>query len=55
MITVIDRIDSRENHIETESALLESYKGGTGEKLHELNGEGGFDEVMDEDLDDFST
>lgn len=54
MITVIDRIDSLANLTENESTLLESYKGDIAEKLHELNGEAGFDEVMDEDLDDFS-
>lgn len=54
MITVIDRIDSRVTLSEGESAMLESYKGDIAEKLHELNGEAGFDEVMDEDLDDFS-
>lgn len=54
MITVIDRIDSRANLTETESTMLESYKGDITEKLNELNGEEGFDGVMDEDLDDFS-
>lgn len=54
MITVIDRIDSRANLTENESAMLESYKSGISEKLNELNGQDGFDEVMDEDLDDFS-
>lgn len=54
MMTVIDRIDSRANLTENESAMLESYKSGITEKLNELNGQDGFDEVMDEDLDDFS-
>lgn len=54
MITVIDRIDSRANLTEAESAMLESYKSDIAEKLNELNGQAGFDEVMDEDLDDFS-
>lgn len=54
MMTVIDRIDSRANLTENESAMLESYKSGIVEKLNELNGQDGFEEVMDEDLDDFS-
>lgn len=54
MITVIDRIESRANLTENESAMLESYKIGIVEKLNELNGQDGFDEVLDEDLDDFS-
>lgn len=54
MMTVIDRIDSRANLTENESAMLESYKSGIAEKLNELNGQDGFDEVMDEDLDNFS-
>jgi pantothenate kinase-related protein Tda10 len=54
MLTVIDRIDSRANLTKNESAMLDSYRGDIAEKLHELNGEAGFDEVMDEDLDDFS-
>lgn len=54
MITVIDRIESRTNLTEDESAVLESYKSDIAEKLYELNGQAGFDEVMDEDLDDFS-
>lgn len=54
MITVIDRIDSRVNLTEGESAMLESYKIGIAEKINELNGQADFDEVLDEDLDDFS-
>lgn len=54
MMTVIDHIDSRANLTENESAMLESYKSDIAEKLKELNGQDGFDEVMDEDLDDFS-
>lgn len=54
MITAIDRIESRASLTEDEKAELKSYKLGLTEKLSELNGLDGFDEVVDEDLDDFS-
>lgn len=54
LIVAIDRIESRASLTEDESAMLASYKLGLTEKVNELNGLGGFDEVMDEDLDDFS-
>ena len=54
MITAIDRIESRASLTEEESANLESYKLDLTEKMNELNGLDGFDEIMDEDLDDFS-
>ena len=54
MITAIDRIESLASLTEDESASLNSYKLGLTEKLNELNGLDGFDEVMDEDLDEFS-
>ena len=54
MITAIDRIESRANLSEDEIAQLHSYKLGIEEKQNELNGLDGFDEVLDEDLDDFS-
>lgn len=54
MITVMDRIDSRVNLSEDETAQLHSYKLGIAEKQSELNGLDGFDKVQDEDLEDFS-
>lgn len=54
MITALDRIESLASLTEEESAALSSYKLGITEKVNELNGLDGFDEIMDEDLDDFS-
>ena len=55
MITAIDQIESRANLTEDQIAQLHSYRLGLVEKLNELNGLDGFDEVLDEDLDDFSS
>ena len=54
MIIAIDRIDSLANLSEDQIAQLHSYRLGIVEKQNELNGLDGFDEIMDEDLDDFS-
>lgn len=54
MIETLDRIESMASLTEDESAGLKSYKLGLTEKLNELNGLDGFDEIADEDLDDFS-
>ena len=54
MITVLDRIESRANLTEDETAMLISYRSDISEIKSELNGEDGFDQVQDEDLDDFS-
>lgn len=54
IITAIDRIESRASLTEDEIASLNSFKLGITEKQSELNGLDGFDEIMDEDLDDFS-
>jgi len=54
MIRAIDRIESRANLSEEESEMLSSYKNDISEKQNELNGLDGFDEIQDEDLDDFS-
>jgi hypothetical protein len=54
MIVVLDRIESRANLTEEETQQLQSYKLDIEEKQNELNGLDGFDEVQDEDLDDFS-
>lgn len=54
MITAINRIESRASLSEDESAQLASYKLDLTEKINELNGQDGFDEIMDEDLDEYS-
>lgn len=54
MITAIERIESQAKLSEKESAQLKSFKKGIVEKKSELNGEDGFSEVLDKDLDDFS-
>ena len=54
MITTLDRIESKANLTEDEIAQLSSFRSGITEKLSELNGQDGFEEVQDEDLDDFS-
>lgn len=55
MLTVIDRIESVSSLSEDESAQLNSFKNDIEDKQSELNGLDGFDEVVDEDLDDFSS
>jgi len=55
MITALERIETRANLTEDEFAQLESYKNDIQDKKNELNGLDGFDEVLDEDLDDFSS
>jgi hypothetical protein len=54
MITALDKIESRANLTEDETAMLISYRNDISEKQSELNGADGFDDVQDEDLDDFS-
>lgn len=54
MLTAIDRIESRASLTEDEIASLNTYKLDLTEKQNELNGLDGFDEIVDEDLDDFS-
>jgi hypothetical protein len=54
IIVAIDRIDSLSNLSEDEIAQLHTYKLGIVEKQNELNGLDGFDEILDEDLEDFS-
>jgi len=54
MLTALDRIESLANLSEDEVAQLNSYRSDIAEKQNELNGLDGFDEIMDEDLDDFS-
>jgi hypothetical protein len=54
MTATLDRIESKVNLTEDETAQLQSYKFSIVEKQNELNGLDGFDEIQDEDLDDFS-
>ena len=54
MIIAIDRIDSLANLSEDQIVQLHTYRLGIVEKQNELNGLDGFDEILDEDLDDFS-
>lgn len=54
MITAIDRIESLATLAEDENAQLESFRFDITEKINELNGLDGFDEILDEDLDDYS-
>lgn len=55
MIAAIDRIETMASLTEEESEMLKSYKFGLTEKLSELNGLDGFNEISDEDLDEFSS
>ncbi|HAC16533.1 MAG TPA: hypothetical protein DCE78_11405 [Bacteroidetes bacterium] len=55
MISAIDRIETMASLTEEDSNMLNSYKDGLTEKLSELNGLDGFNEISDEDLDDFSS
>jgi len=54
MLDVIERIESKAQLSEDEINQLNSYKASLVDKKNELNGLDGFDEVVDEDLDDFS-
>ncbi len=54
MITSLDRIKLRANLTEDEIAQVNSFRSEISDKQNELNGLDGFDEVVDEDLDDFS-
>jgi len=54
MITVIDKIESQASLSENELAKIQSFKYDLTEKQNELNGLDGFDEIVDEDLNDFS-
>jgi len=54
MLTVIDRIESLGSLNGEEEAKLAAYKLDLTEKQNQLNGLDGFDEIVDEDLDEFS-
>ena len=55
MITTLDRIESQANLTEDEMSQLVAFRNDISEKQNELNGLDGFEEVLDEDLDDFSS
>lgn len=54
MITALDQIESRAALDEDQTNDLETYRFLLTEKLNELNGLDGFEEVKDEDLNDFT-
>jgi len=54
MLTAINRIERTANLSDDEQAQLISFKEDIEERKSELNGLDGFDEIVDEDLDDFS-
>ncbi|MFU8861734.1 MAG: hypothetical protein ACNA8K_15055 [Cyclonatronaceae bacterium] len=54
MITSLDRIESLANLSEDQIVQIDNYRMGIAEKQNELNGLDGFDQILDEDLDDFS-
>ncbi|REL29185.1 hypothetical protein DYD21_15145 [Rhodohalobacter sp. SW132] len=54
MLTAIERIERSANLSDDEQAQLISFKEDVEERKSELNGLDGFDEIVDEDLDDFS-
>jgi hypothetical protein len=55
MITALDRIESKADLTEDESAQMISLRNDITEKKNELNGADGYDQVEDVDLDDFSS
>ena len=54
MISTLDRIESLVSLTGDESARLLSLKFDLTEKLNELNGLDGYDQIVDQDLNDFS-
>ncbi len=54
MIATIDRIEALASLTEDESTILASFRFDLTEKLSELNGLDGFDQIVDNDLNDFS-
>lgn len=55
MITTLDQIEAKADLTVDEIAQLVSFRNDISEKQSELNGLDGFEEVLDEDLDDFSS
>lgn len=54
MLEAIDRVESSSALSEDDVAQIQVLKENIQEKRNELNGEDGFDEITDEELDDFS-
>lgn len=54
MLTAIERIEQSADLSDDEQNQLISFKNDVEERKSELNGLDGFDEIVDEDLDDFS-
>src|SRR5690554_5290048 len=54
MLTAIEKIETRASLTEAELARLEAMKVEIEDRSNQLNGLDGYDEVMDEDLDDFN-
>ncbi|MCC5914201.1 MAG: hypothetical protein JJU46_07470 [Balneolaceae bacterium] len=54
MIEAVDRIEKAAEWDQDEKDQLYSLKGSIQDRMNELNGEDGYDEVVDEDLLDFS-
>ncbi len=54
MLSAIDRVESKANLSKDESAQLAAFKSEIQEKKSELNGNDGFDRVLDKDLNNFS-
>jgi len=54
MIEAVDRIEKAGEWNQDEKDQLYSLKGSIQDRMNELNGEDGYDEVVDEDLLDFS-
>lgn len=55
MITTLDQVEAKADLTEDEIAQLVAFRNDISEKQSELNGLDGFEEVLDEDLDDFSS
>lgn len=54
MLTAVEKIEDRARLSDTEKKQLSTLKDQITEKSNQLNGLDGFDEIADEDLDDFS-
>lgn len=54
LIRAIDRAESVNRFSDEELTGLNAFKSNISEKQSELNGDDGFEEILDEDLDDFS-
>jgi len=54
ILKAVERIEKSGQLTEEEFAQLQTFKHSIEEKSHQLNGQNGFEEVADEDLEDFS-